>query len=136
MAWSWSHTPEAYANAQANLEDLPLETLRVIEAEWRGRLNLTNSWGDPELSLAKYAKAVKAIEREDMPADYLCGAIWERASEQAICDNGGYNAWMCPFGCHTVPFDKNNHPLYEQWLALKQDGSTRMTFHEYKACTE
>ncbi len=33
-------------------------------------------------------------------------AIWQYASEDLrTCDNGGYNAWMCPWGCHTVSFD-------------------------------
>lgn len=104
MAWSWSHTNEAYANAQANLEELPLETLRVIEAEWRS-LRIHDTGGD-RFSLAKYQKAVKVIERENEYAEYLAVEIWEKASEQATCDNGGFNAWMCPFGCHTVPFDR------------------------------
>lgn len=30
----------------------------------------------------------------------------------------------------------HNHPLYETWNALRRDGSTRMTFAEYLACTD
>lgn len=129
MAWSWSHSQEAYANAQANLEELPLETLRVIEAEWRALMVPVET---RTFSQSKYVRAIKAIEGENLSAEDLAADIWVSASEQATCDNGGYNAWMCPFGCHTVSFD---NPLYEQWLELKQDGSTRMTFEQYKACS-
>lgn len=34
MAWSWSHTDEAYAAAESNLRAMPVETLREIWAEW------------------------------------------------------------------------------------------------------
>src|SRR4051812_37268930 len=34
MAWSWSHTADAYADAQANCEALPRDTLLEIAAEW------------------------------------------------------------------------------------------------------
>lgn len=129
MAWSWSHTNEAYANAQANLEELPLETLRVIEAEWRARRTDEFGWNS-EFSVAKYNKAMAAIKRENYSAQILAESIWEKASEQATCDNGGYNAWMCPFGCHTVSFD---NPLREEWELLRQDGSTHVTFEQYKA---
>lgn len=128
MAWSWSHTPEAYAN----LEELPLETLRVIEAEWyAAKSNYTTT----RFSEWHYVRELNRLTRGDIPAYILAESIWVSASEQATCDNDGYNAWMCPFGCHTVSFDRNEHPLYEQWLALKQDGSTRMTFEQYKACS-
>jgi len=26
-------------------------------------------------------------------------------ADQQHCDNGGWNCWLCPSGCHTVPFD-------------------------------
>ena len=35
MAWSWSHTQEAYENAQANTHGLSLKKLREIWAEWQ-----------------------------------------------------------------------------------------------------
>ena len=35
MAWSWSHTQEAYDAAKANCYALDHETLTVIWAEWR-----------------------------------------------------------------------------------------------------
>jgi len=35
MAWSWSHSQQAYADAEENLRNLPKETLEIIFAEWR-----------------------------------------------------------------------------------------------------
>ena len=35
MAWSWSHSQEAYENARENLSTLDRETLEIIFAEWR-----------------------------------------------------------------------------------------------------
>ena len=35
MAWSWSHSQEAYENARENLSELDKETLEIIFAEWR-----------------------------------------------------------------------------------------------------
>jgi hypothetical protein len=37
-------------------------------------------------------------------ADILSELIWELAEGQRTCTNGGWEAWVCPFGCHTVPF--------------------------------
>lgn len=35
MAWSWSHTVGAYANAQAQVESQEREWLEVVYAEWQ-----------------------------------------------------------------------------------------------------
>ena len=32
--------------------------------------------------------------------------IWQFMKELRTCDNGGFNAYCCPYGCHTVSFDK------------------------------
>jgi hypothetical protein len=40
-----------------------------------------------------------------MEKDLLVDAIWEDMEEWRTCDNGGFNAWACPSGCHTVSFD-------------------------------
>jgi hypothetical protein len=31
--------------------------------------------------------------------------VWEKVKALAVCDNGGFEAWVCPYGCHTLPFD-------------------------------
>ena len=106
MAWSWSHTQQAYADARENLSNLERETLEVIFGEWRaaqGKHGLI----DPvsaAFSQRKYERALK--HSKTLAHDTLVEFIWEQASEFATCDNGGFEAWMCPFGCgpHCVSF--------------------------------
>lgn len=101
MAWSWSHTREAYINAENNLRNLPKNIIDIIWAEWQA------ASGDisraSQFSENKYNKAIK--KAATMQKVYLADQIWENSSILATCDNGGYNAWVCPFGCHTVSFD-------------------------------
>lgn len=127
MAWSWSHTNEAYRDARANLDDLPRDTVAVIWAEWRAwdgntfhagfdsktykrelRRAYSRMYRDKQRGLEVYGEngTLKLASMESMLSD-----IWERASSEdtgRTCDNGGFNAWLCPFGCgcHTVPFDR------------------------------
>ena len=96
MAWSWSHTAEAYATARENLEELPRDTLEEICDEWA--LHDADE-GHP---------ADEEVDIPNLPDDVLVDYIWERAEEQALCDNGGWAAWVCPYGCHTVPFSRGN----------------------------
>lgn len=104
MAWSWSHTAEAYGNAEANCAELPAETLREIEAEWRAYRPEASELENFHLGTFQDAMADLA----NVPADALAQSVWERASDERTCDNGGWNAWLCPFGCdpHKVSFDR------------------------------
>ena len=107
MAWSWSHTQQAYADARENLSELDRETLEIIFAEWRAAQG-KNGMIDPvcpNFSERKYDRALKHAKTLDH--DTLVDFIWERASEFATCDNGGFEAWMCPHGCgpHCVSFN-------------------------------
>lgn len=107
MAWSWSHTQEAYANAEQNLRDMPREDREIIFAEWRaaqgkgGLIHDHNAFDN-----RKYERALAYAK--NMDDECLSDFIWEHASEYATCDNGGFNAWMCPSGCgcHCVSFDR------------------------------
>lgn len=94
MAWEWSHTNEAYDNAYQQVCAQDSAWLEVVYAEWQ----VADGW-DEERYEAALSEA--AILTDDVLADY----IWEKMSEQRTCDNGGHNAWCCPDGCHTVPFD-------------------------------
>jgi hypothetical protein len=105
MAWSWSHTQEAYDDAQKNVQDLPRSDLEIIFAEWvanypRG----THQQQEEEWDSNRYHKALaRASLKSD---DCLAEFIWENMERLAICDNGGWNAWVCPHGCHRVPFSR------------------------------
>jgi hypothetical protein len=113
MTWNWSHTQEAYDNVYYNISQLSIETLQVIAAEIKtyqdmlaqrpGRVieglpDRENLW-HPELH-DSYLEKVKGL-----PVDVLVHFIYEFASEQA---NGGHEAYICPYGCHTVSFSREN----------------------------
>ena len=105
MAWEWSHSQEAYSNCRENILHRDREWLEVVYAEWvvRRFLEDENDWdSDKYTESLEHAKTLA----EDVLADY----IWDAMEEQATCDNGGFNAWACPYGCgpHLVSFDKEN----------------------------
>jgi hypothetical protein len=110
MAWEWSHTQEAYGNARRNLEGKSREWLNEVFGEWRAESDrlvfhrrpiadfCDNGGFDGEAYDAALLLAV------DLPDEALIEEIWERMSSQRTCDNGGFNAWACPSGCHTISF--------------------------------
>jgi hypothetical protein len=112
MAWSWSHTEEAYANAERNLRALPKTELEIIYAEWRaaqGKHGVVDTT-DPAFNERKYARALK--HAKTLEDDVLADFVWARAEELATCDTGGFEAWMCPHGCgpHRVSFSPPEEP--------------------------
>lgn len=100
MAWSWSHTPGAYTAARDNLSRLPKKEIRVIWAEWKAHCSREDVEGGFDKSKYEWAMA----EARTIPSDVLVDEIWNNMEELATCDNGGWNAWACPFGCHMVSF--------------------------------
>ena len=121
MTWSWSHTNEAYRNAELNLRDLATTDLVVIASEWKA---YDGDSFNPGFHTGKYHRAMKRYQKKWIRSlankfdqfgngiesfrSMLVDFIWERASEYATCDNGGWNAWLCPYGCgcHTVSFSR------------------------------
>ncbi len=107
MAWSWSHTGEAYAFAYERLSELPTDELAVIFAEWRAAEIGGGIVDANEFSQRRYERALKFATtgpNDTMPGEWVADWIWNKAEEHCTCDNGGFNAWVCPYGCHTVPF--------------------------------
>ena len=95
MAWEWSHTNEAYEYARERVFELEPQVLHVICAEW------VTDFRQPNWEVF-YNKKLNYFSAWD--TDSLREYVWRRAKEQRTCDNGGFNAWVCPAGCHTVPF--------------------------------
>jgi hypothetical protein len=103
MAWSWSHTQEAYDNVRDNLCSLPEAALHVIFAEWAASVNTTEESYRAEFDADLYAEGL--AEARETPIDMVQAEVWEKVKALAVCDNGGFEAWVCPYGCHTLPFD-------------------------------
>lgn len=105
MTWEWSHTDEAYANAQENVYSLSRKRLLEILREWAYHDRETKG----TLRTRTNSKRVAGFRLPNglarMPKDLLAENVWSRMSEFATCDNGGFNAYACPDGCHTVSFD-------------------------------
>ena len=81
MAWSWSHTNEAYAAAYNNVHKQDREWLEVCYAEWHA-----TEMHDEESAMAgtldinsfnedKYNEALAACK--NLPNDILADYIWE-----------------------------------------------------------
>lgn len=116
MAWTWSHTAEAYGHARANLEALPAETLEAIAAEWSETYRCPPGDGseDPCGFADRSATEADRHARETghrplspshaPPVSADPETLWDLMAAQATSDNGGWDAWACPTGCHTVPF--------------------------------
>lgn len=98
MAWSWSHTSEAYRDAREQLEAMERDTRNVIAAEWLA------ADGD-NLDERKYARSLPRVASWN--DERINEFIWEAMERQAMCTNGGWEAHCCPFGCgcHMVPFE-------------------------------
>ena len=102
MAWEWSQSAEAYDNVHLNIIALDRNDLAVILTEWLVYMSIDSLKFD---NTEKMIKGNKFIIEDDAIAE----SIWKLASSYEFgrtCDNGGFNAWVCPHGCHTVPFDR------------------------------
>ncbi len=109
MAWEWSHTNEAYENARENLSALPDNVLATIWAEWRvhyreGFFNQFNEKKYPREIRRAHSWIYRGLQ------DEMIDWIWEKARDLSTCTNGGWEAWLCPFGCgcHMVSFDRED----------------------------
>lgn len=107
MAWSWSHSQEAYHNLRANIYGQDREWLEVVFAEWRaaqGKHGIINSI-HADFSNRKYERALAWAKQQDR--DWLAEFIYEQSEQFSTCTNGGWEAWCCPHGCgsHQLPFD-------------------------------
>jgi len=104
MAWEWSHSQEAYDNARENLYNQSLQWLKICLAEIEAEQPI-NSGEFDERVYKIYMDSMKDITKDSRES--LIESIWDvMSTEIRTCDNGGFNAWCCPYGCHTVPFDK------------------------------
>jgi hypothetical protein len=98
MSWEWSHTSEAYGNAYANVRRLPREELLEILGEWRYyRREHRGITGPTPFKL--HASIL------ELDTDTLADMVWAFMEGYRRCSSGGWRAYACPDGCHTVSFD-------------------------------
>ena len=117
MAWSWSHTDEAYESVHNQLlgkaEDAERgdreaqEWLLIVWAEWKAED--WRDWRCSRFDLHRYRKALRTAHRivRRHPGTgwhQLAEDVWENAQEYRTCTNGGWEAYICPSGCHLIPF--------------------------------
>lgn len=118
MAWEWSHSHQAYANAEGRLmlkaeaadkgDEDNQEWLEEIYSEWEAT-EFDEDGSPGYFCLDKYAVAqreCRAIAKQTSWQD-IAEQIWMRASNYAVCTNGGHDAYVCPEGCgaHLVSFN-------------------------------
>jgi hypothetical protein len=102
MVWQWSHTADGIDNVRTRLELQSRRWLVTVYAEWQARICHEDE--EDEFCDRKY----RAARREARPLDdvALIDAVWDSMCELQYCENGGHEAWACPFGCgcHTLSF--------------------------------
>ncbi|MFA5489304.1 MAG: hypothetical protein WC284_08810 [Candidimonas sp.] len=123
MAWEWSHTSEAYSYAYENLESMDRDFLEDAYAEIKATAKDKHGVYGSDLDMDEYEKALKWAK--SMPFDVLVDFIWNFAEEYKTADNGGFNAYMCPYGCHTVPFSSKDE-INEAYLQENIAGYRRL----------
>lgn len=89
MAWTLSHTIEAYQYASDQIAALPRRTLESVAADWKRELNIPRS---------KFS--VRKLDR-----DTLVGFVQEHAlGKHGTSTSGGHALNVDPEGYVTVPF--------------------------------
>ena len=93
-------------NVYYNISQLPLETLQVIAAEIRTFKQISKAIRKYYDNWDTDIYNIKLREVSNLSADILVDYIYEFASEQAECTNGGHEAYVCPYCCHLVSFSR------------------------------
>ena len=112
MAWEWSHSVEAYQAVEQNIRSQSREWLITVYAEWQA---LDGSDQPDGAGFNEVTFRVMILYGATLNNEALADYIWERTEQHRTCENGGYLAHCCPFGClcHMVSFDAPN-PIPEQ----------------------
>jgi hypothetical protein len=102
MTWEWNHSQEAYDNVYYNISQLSIETLIGIAAEIQTYKHFPHTETDTNFNIYKS----KLVKVSNLPKNILVDYIYKFASEQSECTNGGHKAYICPYSCHQVSFDR------------------------------
>jgi len=104
--WSWSHTAEGIDNVRRNIGLMSDDEIAVCYAEIRARIPSKCAYFEDGFHAGRYPFALAGARAKISKGmrELIEDAIFDFACEQALCDNGGFDAHVCPFGCHTVSF--------------------------------
>lgn len=101
--WSWSYSNEGIDLIMKGIENEPLHDLEVAYAEFEAYRLKDRPNVKHEFNSAAYRRALKQARLiAETGEDILVSAIQSRAQEFSGSDNGGWNAYYCPYGCHTI----------------------------------
>ena len=118
MAWSWSHTQEAYDNARKQLDIQTPQFLIVCWAEWktheREQQEEEFDFTQWQEAYANFVLAAESLWKQN--PDAVINDVWDKMEEKSTCTNGGERAWCCPDGCHTVPFEEPSDDDLAYWM--------------------
>lgn len=92
MAWQASMIIEGYETAMGNLYEMDREKVEIIFAEQKAENS--EDWD------STYENALK--QAQNLDENILFSTVWDFAEEQNTTDNGGFEFWLCPYGCHTA----------------------------------
>lgn len=97
--WEFSHSPEAYDILRENIDKQNREWLETTWAEIQARSSREEHVGG--FNEQQFGESLAQAKK--FADDVLSNAIFDFAMEQRLCDNGGHNAYCCPFFCHKAP---------------------------------
>ena len=101
MSWDWSHKEvgDLYENIH-NPSVVSTETIKECIAEFAAYTE------EDHFDRDLYDQKMAWINGIDLGHECLADNLWDLVVAQKICDNGGFNAWLCPNGCecHKAPF--------------------------------
>ena len=109
--WEWSFTQEGMENIRENVHRMDKERLIVAYAEILHFRHVNKKNDSAKLDVSTWYKTVyaKKLTEARKQAKWSTEAIAEEvyyfAEEQADCTNGGFSAYVCPYGCHTVSLE-------------------------------
>lgn len=102
MSWSWSHTEDGIANVMNAIAELDDETLATVYAEWSSAQIVNGDYVHLEERYDAALEQGRMLAHNMRPE--LVEFVQDKTCQHSTCDNGGFEAHICPHGCHRVSF--------------------------------
>lgn len=156
MAWDWSYSADGERCIYRGIEALDARTRRIVYAEWQSyfcwraaaeRDSRHEQYDDlcsehrvvedsqvigvapfaDDFDQVAYERELDALAESEF-AEHVESDIFCWAKERGTCSNGGHEAWICPYGCHTVELaafamdvDPARSPVDQAYLAVRAE---------------